>query len=93
MQIGPDFFNLKELTTCVSDISTIRHWFLLWLFSRDHHLPGWIQLLAHSYVTQTMYEPTSFLRDPELLSFLMDNLKPTLTLSICLEPLLVQGGL
>ena len=38
-----------------------------------------------------MYEATSFLKDPELLQFLLDTLAGTSSLSIYIEPLLLQG--
>ena len=48
-------------------------------------------MLALSSSTHTLYEPTSFLRDPELLTFLLETMDATKTLTIVLEPLLVQG--
>jgi len=59
--------------------------------TRDHHLHDWVLLLAQSPATQTMYEATSFLRDPELMQFLLDTLVGTSSLTVHLEPLLVQG--
>jgi hypothetical protein len=64
---------------------------LMFFFIRDHTLTNWIKLLATSPLTQQAYEPISFMRDPELLSFLIDCLSSTHSLTIILEPLLIQG--
>ncbi len=59
---------------------------------RDKQLATWIQLLAASSVIELFYEPTSFLRDPELLAYLLQTVEQTKTLYyIKCEPLLIQG--
>ena len=61
-------------------------------FFRDKHLVMWMQLLASSSAIELLYEPTSFLRDPELLAYLLQTVEQTKTLYyIICEPLLVQG--
>ena len=61
--------------------------------TRDHHtqLHNWVLLLAQTPSTQTIYKATSFLRVSELMQFLLDTLVGTSSLTIHLEPLLVQG--
>ena len=42
-------------------------------------------------VTAPLYDPISFLRDPQLLDFLISTLSSTSSLCIRIEPLLTQG--
>ncbi len=58
---------------------------------RDHYLHSWVSLLSQSPITAYLYEPVSFLRDPELLQNLLDALTLTADLSIRLERLFSQG--
>ena len=58
---------------------------------RDHYLACWIELISQSPILQGLYEPDSFLRDRELLHFLISILSSTHSLPIRLEPLLTQG--
>ncbi|XP_019864258.1 PREDICTED: DENN domain-containing protein 5B [Amphimedon queenslandica] len=58
---------------------------------RDHVLSDWIQIITSSSSTELMYDPVSFLRDPELISFLLDTINWTKDTSLTLEPLFAQG--
>lgn len=58
---------------------------------RDHVLSDWIQVITSSSSTELMYDPVSFLRDPELISFLLDTINWTKDTSLTLEPLFAQG--
>lgn len=58
---------------------------------RDHHIATWLSLIAHcSPVLSVLFESSSFLRDPDLLHFLIYTLSslsppshsPTLSLSL-----------
>lgn len=83
---------VSRINNCLTSIGKDEKSVILFLLGlRDHHLSTWIQMLALSSSTHTLYEPTSFLRDPELLTFLLETMDATKTLTIVLEPLLVQG--
>ena len=73
---------------------------------RDHHIATWLSLIAHcSPVLSLLYEQSAFLRDSDLLHFLIYTLSslsppsPSLSLPLSpppsmvirLEPLLTQG--
>jgi hypothetical protein len=62
---------------------------------RDHHIATWLSLVGHcSPVLSALYEPSAFLRDPDLLHFLIYTLSslsppshsPTLSLSLSPPP-------
>ena len=65
--------------------------FLYHCHHRDDLLAGWVILVSQSPVIQGLYEPHSFLRDPELLQNLVDALQLTHSVAIRLEPLFIQG--
>ena len=58
---------------------------------RDHYLAYWIELVSQSPILPGLYEPDSFLRDRELLHFLLGTLSSTHSVPVRLEPLLTQG--
>ena len=60
-------------------------------FSRDHTLQKWLPMIASTIVTAQMYEEKSFLRDRDLISFVIHILDTLNDFDIVLETSLVRG--
>lgn len=58
---------------------------------RDHLLANWFSAMADTSVTQSMYEENSFLRDPQLLTFVIHILGALKNFHIQLESSIIKG--
>ncbi|XP_028409168.1 DENN domain-containing protein 5B-like isoform X2 [Dendronephthya gigantea] len=64
---------------------------LICLGARDHLLEEWFPLISVCPVTTHMYEQNSFLRDKDMIQFLVDVLRSLVEFNIVLESSLLKG--
>ena len=58
---------------------------------RDHTLQKWLPMIANTTVTAQMYEEKSFLRDRDLITFIIHILDTLNDFDVVLETSLVRG--
>lgn len=63
----------------------------MFLYYREHTLQKWLPMIARNIVTAQMYEERSFMRDHDLVTFIVHILDTLNDFDIVLESSLVRG--